>query len=157
MSNEQYIAEFNPSDGLPPHVVQKLNFNFRKLLGVSASGYASSLQPSQPADVSYNDLENLPTINGTTIAGNLSLTDIGVDDPVLNVVESRFITTSTPASTIPIGIQGYDPSTCKLIVDVNGLVLVGGVDYTVSGSDIVLTTPIEESNQVVHFIMVSVS
>ena len=59
--------------------------------------------------------------------------------------------TSTSETTIPIGIQAYT-STDLLLVDINGLDLIQGTDYTVSGTNIVLTTPITTSGTKVHFV-----
>lgn len=64
--------------------------------------------------------------------------------------ESTYTTSSGSTSTIPINVSGYQ-STDILLVDVNGLDLVLGTDYTISGNNIVLTTPITSAGAVVHF------
>ena len=66
--------------------------------------------------------------------------------------ESLYTTTGNESS-IPIGITGYR-STDILFVDVNGLDLVAGTDYTISGSNIVLTTPITSAGEIIHFIAI---
>lgn len=63
--------------------------------------------------------------------------------------ESLYTTTAASTSTIPIGIDGYR-STDVLIVDINGLVLIQGTEYTISGTNIVLTSPLPAGQQV-HF------
>ena len=65
--------------------------------------------------------------------------------------ESHYTTTGASESTIPIGITGIR-ATDILMVDISGLDLIGGVDYTVSGTNIVLTTPITHVGTTVHFI-----
>lgn len=65
--------------------------------------------------------------------------------------ESTYTTTGSSESTIPIGITGIR-ATDILMVDISGLDLIGGVDYTVSGTNIVLTTPITHVGTTVHFI-----
>lgn len=65
--------------------------------------------------------------------------------------ENTYTTSSSSISTIPIGISEYT-STDLLLVDINGLDLIQGTDYTVSGTNIVLTTPITTSGTKVHFV-----
>ena len=65
--------------------------------------------------------------------------------------ESHYTTTTSSESTIPIGISGIR-STDILMVDISGLSLIAGVDYTVSGTNIILTTPITHIGTTVHFI-----
>lgn len=65
--------------------------------------------------------------------------------------ENTYTTTLSSETTIPIGIQTYS-STDVLLVDINGLDLIQGTDYTISGTNIVLTTPITTIGTKVHFI-----
>lgn len=65
--------------------------------------------------------------------------------------ENTYVTSTVPISTIPIGITNFS-SADMLFVDINGLDLVQDVDYTISGTNIVLTTPITLAGQTVHFI-----
>lgn len=70
--------------------------------------------------------------------------------------DESYYTTIGNESSIPIGISGYRSSDI-LFVDVNGLDLVSGTDYTKSGSNIVLTTPITSAGEIVHFIAIRVT
>ena len=65
--------------------------------------------------------------------------------------ESVYTTTGASETTIPIGIADFR-ATDILIVDVSGLNLILGTDYTISGSNIVLASPITHTGTVVHFI-----
>ena len=65
--------------------------------------------------------------------------------------ENTYTTTLSSETTIPIGIQTYS-STDVLLVDINGLDLIQGTDYTISGTNIVLTTPITTIGTKVHFV-----
>lgn len=65
--------------------------------------------------------------------------------------ESTYTTTGTSTTTIPVGIDGFGTHD-MLFVDINGLDLVEGTDYTISGTNIVLTTPITSAGAVVHFV-----
>lgn len=60
-------------------------------------------------------------------------------------------TTLGLTTMIEIPIDGFR-STDILSVDVNGLDLIGGRDYTVNGSYITLAEPITESGAIVHFV-----
>lgn len=64
--------------------------------------------------------------------------------------ESIYTTTTSSETTIPVGITGFR-STDILMVDVEGLNLVENVDYTISGTNIVLTSPITHIGTTVHF------
>lgn len=64
--------------------------------------------------------------------------------------ENIYTTTLSSETTIPIGISSYT-ATDVLLVDVNGLDLIQGTDYTISGTNIVLTTPITTVGTKVHF------
>lgn len=65
--------------------------------------------------------------------------------------ESSYTTTAAGESVIPIGIADFR-ATDILFVDINGLVLIEGTDYTISGTNVVLTTPITIIGTVVHFV-----
>lgn len=65
--------------------------------------------------------------------------------------ESTYTTSGASESTIPIGITGIR-STDILLVDISGLELIEGTDFTISGTNIVLTIPITQAGTVVHFI-----
>lgn len=94
-----------------------------------------------------------------TRAGLMSPTDKAKVDAITNQgtiayyrkLEGSYTTISTGEDTIPIPITSYSTADI-LLVDINGLDLVEGVDYTVSGTNIVLTTPISIIGQAVHFI-----
>lgn len=67
-------------------------------------------------------------------------------------MESTYTTESaTAVSTIPIDIVGFGTHD-MLFVDINGLDLIQGTDYTVSGTNIILTTPITATGTKVHFV-----
>lgn len=65
--------------------------------------------------------------------------------------EAVFTTTSASTSVITIPINDFR-STDILFVDVNGLDLIYGTDYTLSGNQITLTTPITTIGTDVHFV-----
>lgn len=65
--------------------------------------------------------------------------------------ESNYVTAQADEDTIPIGITGFR-STDILFVDINGLDLIEGEDYTISGTNIILETPISSVGQTVHFL-----
>lgn len=97
----------------------------------------------------------------TSRAGLMSPTDKAKVDAITNQgtiayykkLEGSYTTTGSSTSTIPIPISSYSTADI-LLVDINGLDLVENTDYTISGTDIVLTTPITETGQIVHFIAV---
>ena len=66
--------------------------------------------------------------------------------------ESKYQTTKASETTIPIGISNYT-SNDMLFVDINGLDLIFGTDYTISGTNIVLTKPLTVIGTVVHFVV----
>lgn len=65
--------------------------------------------------------------------------------------ESTYTTTLSSETTIPVGITGFR-STDVLFVAIEGLTLIKNTDYTVSGTSIVLTTPITHVGTKVHFV-----
>lgn len=65
--------------------------------------------------------------------------------------ESFYKTEIARQTTIPIGISDFR-STDILFVDINGLNLIKDKDYTINGSNIVLTTGIGVVGTVVHFV-----
>lgn len=67
--------------------------------------------------------------------------------------EGTYTTVNASESTIAIPIATYS-SKDMLFVDINGLDLIGGIDYTISGSNIVLTTPITTPGTVIHFVAI---
>jgi len=69
--------------------------------------------------------------------------------------ESTYTTVNANESTIPIGISSFS-SNDILFVDINGISLVEGVNYTVSGTNIVLTTAITKIGTNVHFTALSI-
>lgn len=69
--------------------------------------------------------------------------------------ESVYVTQSGTTTTVPIGISGYR-STDILLVDINGLNLIEGTDYTISGTNIVLTEPITIAGEPIHFVSLRV-
>lgn len=68
-------------------------------------------------------------------------------------LESSYTTTSSSTTTVPIGITNFG-NYDMLFVDVNGLDLIQNTDYTISGQNIVLTTPITTVGTVVHFTVI---
>lgn len=66
--------------------------------------------------------------------------------------ENTYITSNVPISTIPIGMN-IVTSADMIFVDINGLDLIQDVDYTISGTNIILTTPISVAGQNVHIIL----
>jgi hypothetical protein len=70
--------------------------------------------------------------------------------------EGIYVTTSQGARTIPVPIDGFR-STDILLVDVDGLDLVQGTDYTIDGTSIVLSSPITTDGHVVHFVALRAS
>lgn len=67
MERDLEIAEFNPSDGLTPLQMQKLNFNFRHI----RRGFALIGDPTVPYDLdNYDKLKNKPKIEGVTLEGD---------------------------------------------------------------------------------------
>jgi lysophospholipase L1-like esterase len=64
--------------------------------------------------------------------------------------DAYFTTTLASTTTIPIPIVDYDDFDL-LFVDVEGLDLAENVDYTIQGSNIVLTQPITHTGVKVHF------
>ena len=93
-------------------------------------------------------------------AGLMSSTDKAKVDTINNQgtiayykkLESNYVTSTVPISTIPVGISGYGVADL-LFVDINGLDLVAGRDYVISGTNIILNTPIESADQIVHFVV----
>lgn len=65
------------------------------------------------------------------------------------LLEGSYTTTSSSTTTIEIPVEYSDHD--MLFVDVNGLDLVGGTDYTVSDGSIVLTSPIAHQGASVNF------
>lgn len=70
--------------------------------------------------------------------------------------EAAYQTNGSNVRTIPIPFDDYNESVDMLFVDIEGLSLAQNVDYTVSGSNIVLMTPITNNNTTVHFKMLTV-
>lgn len=64
---------------------------------------------------------------------------------------SRYETTQASESTIPININEYNETLDILYVFINGLKLVPGVDYTVDGSNIVLSEALDVIGTPVEF------
>ena len=69
-------------------------------------------------------------------------------------LENSVTTTAASTSTIAIGISGFDSTSDILLVDIEGLLLKLTTDYTISGTNIVLTTPITHTGTVVHFTVI---
>lgn len=66
--------------------------------------------------------------------------------------ESVYVTETADEDTIPIGISGFTTAD-MLLVDINGLDLSEGEEYVISGTNIVLDTPIGTIGTVVHFVV----
>ena len=76
---------FQPSDGLDPIVIQKLNHNFRQSRIKGGKGDRGPVGP--PGTTNYPDLTNKPSIEGVTLVGNRTFPDLTIfidpdDDPV---------------------------------------------------------------------------
>lgn len=71
------------------------------------------------------------------------------------VTDAVYTTPSGTTSSIAVPVQGYSPDTDVLFVNVEGLALMQGVDYTLSGSSIVLSTPITHEGTKVGFRVMS--
>lgn len=95
----------------------------------------------------------------TSHSGLMSATDKAKVDAITNQgtiayyrkMESVYITQSANETTIPIGISGFSTAD-MLLVDINGLDLSEGEEYEISGTNIVLDTPIGTVGTVVHFV-----
>ena len=92
---------------------------------------------------------NIKTINNTSLLGSGNI-DISGTSVYYKKDENIYTTTTNSETTIPIGILGFR-STDILMVDVEGLNLIEDVDYTISGTNIVLTSPITHIGTTVHF------
>ena len=66
-------------------------------------------------------------------------------------LHSRYVTTTDEETTIPIQINEYNETLDILYVYVNGLKLIPLVDYTISGTNIVLTQALDEVGTPVEF------
>ena len=64
---------------------------------------------------------------------------------------SRYVTTQASESTIPINISAYSATLDILNVYVNGMRLKSGTDYTVSGTNVVLTAALDVIGTPVDF------
>lgn len=82
MKGTGYIVDFNSSDGLPPLVVQKLNFNFKNAVGLMPSVVSSG--GSIPFSVRYEDLPDKPSIGGVVVSGSKNFSDYGLVDATQN-------------------------------------------------------------------------
>lgn len=65
-------------------------------------------------------------------------------------IDATYRTIGDNTETIPIPIEGYTSSD-MLLIDVEGLALTEGEDYTIDGSNIVLATPITHNYTAVNF------
>lgn len=65
-------------------------------------------------------------------------------------IDATYRTIGDNTETIPIPIEGYT-SADMLLIDVEGLALTEGVDYTIDESNIVLATPITHNYTAVNF------
>lgn len=65
-------------------------------------------------------------------------------------IDATYYTIGDNTETIPIPIEGYNDSD-MLFIDVEGLALTEGVDYTIDGSNIVLANPITHNYTAVNF------
>lgn len=65
-------------------------------------------------------------------------------------IDATYRTIGDNTETIPIPIEGYT-SADMLLIDVEGLALAEGEDYTIDGSNIVLATPITHNYTAVNF------
>lgn len=87
MKGTGHIVDFNSSDGLPPLVVQKLNFNFRNVAGFGglSSVYGSGGGGGYfPQNVRYEDLPDKPTIENVTVEGDKTFANYGLV-PITNM------------------------------------------------------------------------
>lgn len=80
MASNVEIYQFDQRDDLEPLVRQKLNENFRRLQN-RATTYQQKMDQyiiDNAGTRDYNVLDNKPTIEGTTLIGDLELPDINV-------------------------------------------------------------------------------
>ena len=80
MASNVEIYQFDQRDDLEPLVRQKLNENFRRLQNRATTYQQKTDQYiiDNAGTRDYNVLDNKPTIEGTTIIGDLELPDINV-------------------------------------------------------------------------------
>ena len=64
---------------------------------------------------------------------------------------SRYVTSNTSETTIPIQISTYNETLDIMYVFINGMKLTAGVDYTISGTNIVLTQALDVIGTPVEF------
>ena len=64
---------------------------------------------------------------------------------------SRYVTSSAEETTIPIQIATYNSTLDIMYVFINGMKLTAGVDYTISGTNIVLTQALDVVGTPVEF------
>lgn len=65
--------------------------------------------------------------------------------------QSRYVTSVPDETTIPIQIDNYNETLDIMYVFINGLKLVPGVDYIISGTNIILTQPLDVIGTPVEF------
>jgi hypothetical protein len=92
MTNAPEIYRFDQRDDLEPLVRQKLNENFRRIQSRLADQDGTDKYLYENAGVkSYTQLQDLPTIEGTTIVGDLMLPDINsnklTDDEIDDILD----------------------------------------------------------------------
>ena len=65
-----------------------------------------------------------------------------------------YTTESSSVATVQVPVPGFDASVDALLVFVSGLLLVPETDYAVSGSSIVLATPITTQGTEMVFVVI---
>lgn len=106
----------------------------------------------------WNKLKNY--LATTSHSGLMSATDkakvdsINTDGTIAyyRKEESVYVTKTANENTIPIGVSGFTAAD-MLLVDINGLDLSEGEEYEISGTNVVLDTPIGTIGTPVHFVV----
>ena len=89
MENRRDIVAFQPSDGLDPIVMRKLNHNFSRL-GLESQRLEVTLSDEigdVPGSIRYSDLPDKPSIESVTLVGDKTFPQLNIfidpdDDPV---------------------------------------------------------------------------
>jgi len=80
MENRRDIVAFQPSDGLDPLVMRKLNHNFSRL-GLESQRLEVTLSDEingVPSSIRYSDLPDKPSIESVTLVGDKMFPQLGI-------------------------------------------------------------------------------
>lgn len=70
----------------------------------------------------------------------------------LRITEQKYtFTTKAETANVVFTIPNFDSNVDKLDIYVNGLHLIEGTDYSLNGSTLVLTRPVDANNEI-HFV-----